>query len=244
MKKLLHYVEKLLGIYRVHPKIALRYLPLVSEINKLSYPASILEVGSGGIGIAPYIKKSVVGVDLVFPKPVHEKLIPVSANALDLPFVANSFDVVLSTDMLEHIDPQNRSIAISEMLRVAKKLVLIGVPTGYLAHMQDEALKEIYVKKHGKGFNFLEEQTEYGLPTKEVMQTMIEDGAKALHKKISLRYYGNINLRLRFFLMQGWISKNLLINIFFRKLLLFFIPLMMRMNQEPTYRTIFTVKIY
>lgn len=216
---------------------------MVAAIKKFPQSSSILEVGSAGLGIVPYLKRSVVGVDLTFPQPIHEDLIPVKADALELPFSDNAFDIVISTDMLEHIKAEDRRKAIGEMMRVARKLVCIGVPTGKLAHQQDEQLRRLYSKKHNTAYNFLEEQVEYGVPMRNEIEEYIIQSAKHFNKKMNLTSQGNINLSLRKFLMYGWISDNLLINIFFRKVLLLAIPLMKSMNQEPTYRTIFTATI-
>src|SRR3989344_3039399 len=117
MKGFWHIIERYLGIYRWHPTIALRYLPMIWKIQR-AQPGlfDVLEVGSGGLGIAPYLKRSVVGVDLVFPPPVHPQLVPVKASAARLPFADNSFAVVVSSDMLEHLSKSDRVAAISEMM--------------------------------------------------------------------------------------------------------------------------------
>ena len=50
----------------------------------------------------------------------------VSANPVDLPFRDGAFDVVLCSETLEHI--VNKEKTLSELLRVAKKAVIITVP--------------------------------------------------------------------------------------------------------------------
>lgn len=37
--------------YRWHPEVALRYLPIVDQIQKLERKLNILDIGSGGLGI-------------------------------------------------------------------------------------------------------------------------------------------------------------------------------------------------
>jgi len=244
MKKLLHFIEKLVGVYRWHPKIALRYLPVTKKINSLfSDSVSILEVGSANLGIAPYIRQSVVGLDLKFEKPLFEQLIAVYGSVLSIPFVDNSFGVVVSLDMLEHIAPANREKAIYEMLRVTTKLLCLGVPVGEVAHLQDEELRADYQKKRGASFHFLDEQVEYGVPMKQEIMSYVEKAANDLGKSVKISCEGNINLTLRKWLMTGWISNNIIANLFFRKILLLFIPIMLTKNQEPTYRQLFFVTI-
>jgi hypothetical protein len=244
MNELLHTIEKIFGVYRWHPKIALRYLPIVSALKqRFATPVDIIEVGSSGLGIAPYLKTPVVGVDLEFPPPVDDRLVPVKASALNLPFSANSFEAAISVDMLEHIKPIERKQAISELLRISRKFVVIGVPCGPRAHEQDAQLETAYKKVHGHGFHFLAEQVEYDLPTQKWLEETIFETADRLGKQIQLNSIGNISLRLRWFLMQGWISKHVMVNVFFRKVLLLAIPLMRHLNSEPTYRRLFFITI-
>lgn len=239
-------LTKLSGFWfweRWHPEVALRYLPIIKEINNLGESCSILEVGSGGLGVVPYVKRSVTGVDIVFRPPFHKLLNRVKADAERLPFTDSSFNAVISTDALEHMKVVKRTKAISEMLRVAENKVIIGVPCGKLALEQDMILNKLYKERYGKSYAFLEEQIGFGLPDKEEIRDTIYRVAKEQRKKIRLTIIGNENLSLRMFLMKGFISNNILDNIFFRKILLFFIPLMRRLNRNPVYRQIFIVDI-
>lgn len=229
--------------YRWHPQIALRYLPLVDEIKKLERDVTVLEVGSGGLGIAPYLKKKVTAVDIDFKPPFFPQLKMIKGDATKLEFDDNSFDVVVSVDMLEHVSKDKREKAVYQMIRVAKKKVLIGVPCGIEAERQDVLLDEYYKKKFRSGFPFLEEQIENKLPKKAEMNDIINKASKRARKKVNIKIKGNINLSLRLFLMKGWMSKNFLPNLFFRKILLFAIPFMRKINQEPTYRKLFFVDI-
>jgi hypothetical protein len=240
------FIAKLAGgwrWYRWHPSIALRYLPFVDTIRTSGEHTTILEVGSAGIGIAPYIRRQVTGVDIIFEPPFHPLLKQIKGSALDIPFDNNSFDVVLSVDMFEHLKGHDRKKAIHEMMRVAKKKVLIGVPCGKQAHEQDEELDQYYVKHYGKRFHFFEEQVEFGLPEKEDIIEQIREAAQKEKKNIVLKVEGNENLKMHEWLMKGWMSPNLLTSIFFRKILLVAIPLLRRFNQTPTYRQLFYVDI-
>jgi len=243
MKKLWQLIEKLFGIYRWHPTIALRYLPIVEEIKKIESTDWVLEVGSGGLGITPYLQKPVVGVDIAFSPPMHTQLIPVIASATQLPFADSSFDVVVSTDMLEHVSKNLRIKAISEMLRVGKKLICIGVPCGKISQAQDGGLAHEYKRTHREEFDFFAEHAQMGLPDKsEILETISMEAAK-LNKKIMVKNQGILNIEVRWWLMKGWISDNWLVNIFFRKVLLLGVPLLKRLNNEPTYRQLFFVTI-
>lgn len=240
--------------YRWHPELAMRYLPVVEIIQKIgptkarrlafrrADPISILEIGSGGLGIAPYLNMPVTGVDVEFKPPFHPNLTRVVGKAEKLDFADKSFEVVISSDMLEHLPKEMRGKAIFEMIRVAKLGVVIGVPCGVEAAGHDEELRREYLTIHKTEFPFLKEQVEYGLPDRTDIIAYIEKASKKLDSKIKLTVSGNENMTTRKFLMRGWMSSNFLVNVFFRKILLPFIPLFMLLERPPYYRQIFYVE--
>ena len=202
----------------------------------------ILEIGSGGLGIAPYLKMPVTGVDVEFRPPFHPLLTRVAGKAEKLDFADKSFDVVISSDMLEHLSPEMREKAIFEMIRVAKLGAAIGVPCGAEAAGHDRELRQEYLKIHQREFPFLKEQVEYGLPDKTDIIAYIDKSSKKLDRKIKLTISGNENMTIRKFLMRGWMSSDFLMNVFFRKILLLAIPLFRLLERPPYYRQIFYVE--
>lgn len=239
-----NFLAKLSGFwffYRWYPEIALRYLPIVSEINNNGTNKSILEVGSGGLGITPYLGRKITGLDNKFYPPYHHLLKKVNADVLDIPFKNESFDIVLSVDMLEHLKSSDRYRAISEMFRVAKQKIILAVPCGRQAYEQDKELDRIYKKQTGRSYHFLAQQIDFGLPERKLLQTLIYKIAKTKKQRISLLIKSNENLALRMFLMKGWISRNLIVNFIFRKILLLCIPVFRLFNQDPCYRQIFII---
>lgn len=228
--------------YRWHPAIALRYLPFVERIKNQNFD-TILEVGSGGLGIAPYLKRKVTGLDMDFKPPFHKFLKRVKGKACKLPFRNSSFEAVVSLDMLEHLKKEDRGKAISEMLRVAKKEVMIGVPCGKAAEEEDIYLHKLYETKFRKQYGFLKEQTEEKLPEKEGIIKSIESAAIDLTKTIVVKSIGNENIHIHRILMKGWMTRNILVDIFFRKILLFFIPFIRLFDKPPYYRRLFFIEI-
>ena len=81
----------------------------------------------------------------------------------------------------------------------------------------------------------------YGLPEKEEILELIKRSKKKT--QIQVQVIGNENLALRYFLMKGWMTKNIFIDLIFRKVMLFLIPLFSLFNRPPYYRQIFFVKI-
>src|SRR3990167_9084068 len=192
----------------------------------------------------------VTGVDKEFEPPFHPLLKRVRGDATDLKFGNDSFDVAVSVDMLEHLPKQRRQVAIGEMMRVAKDLVIIGVPCGKEAEEHDRKMEmrlpgaaEGGSRNDDKGFMFLSEQVEYGLPEEIDILHYIKASVKALRKQTQIKIEGNMNLKLREFLMRGWMSKNVLVNILFRKVFLLLIPVFRLLDKEPYYRKMFLVTI-
>ena len=230
---------------RWHPQLALRYLPLVKFINKIDIKnPTILEVGSGSLGIGPYLKREFTGVDIDFSGPSWQQLKKIKGQAEKLPFGYCSFDVVISVDVLEHLPPKNRARAIQELFRVSREHVVIAVPLGTQSEKQDQKLDTHYRQKFGKPFPLLKEQANYGLPTKAEINSWIKKSNQKYHQDFSVTVKGNRNLKLRWWLMNGWMSRSFFVNIFFRKVLLLFLPLLALVDKRPPhYRQIYYVKV-
>ncbi|MBI2029516.1 class I SAM-dependent methyltransferase [Candidatus Gottesmanbacteria bacterium] len=229
-------------LWRWHPKVALRYLPIVNRIRNLHLEDKpILEIGSGSLGITPYLAKRVTGLDIDFSGPSSDLLTYVYGSVLKIPFNNNAFDTVLMVDVLEHIPPKNRKKAIQEAVRVAKKFLVIAVPEGRLSESEDKELSEYYKSVFLKEFPFYKEHLEFGLPKKEEIVNMVNLACKSYSKRATIRVEGNVNMKLHNFLMKGWMTNNIFIDLIFRKLMLLFIPIFTRLNQEPVYRKIFYI---
>lgn len=81
-----------------------------------------------------------------------------------LPFSDQSFDVVVSIDVLEHVPGVERLSLIKEMVRVSKKMVICSAPLGTKAHIQAE--KELLASiTDAKEAEFLKDHIEKVLPT-------------------------------------------------------------------------------
>ena len=230
---------------RWHPQLALRYLPIVSWIKKQGLINSkILEVGSGSLGIGPYLNRPFTGVDINFFGPSWPKMKQVKGKAEKLPFPDSSFDVALSVDVLEHLPRANRPKAVAELFRVSTKAVIIAVPCGAQSQLQDRVLYQEYQAKFGKPFPFLEEHLTYGLPKMSTVISWIKAAAKSYRKDINTQEQGNRNLSLRLWLMHGWMTRSVPVNFFFRKILLLFLPILFLLARKPPhYRQIYFVKI-
>jgi ubiquinone/menaquinone biosynthesis C-methylase UbiE len=79
------------------------------------------------VALTDYFEK-VTALDLNKPSIDHAKVISVKGNITSLDFPGNHFDLVLCAEVLEHIPPKLLAKSCSEISRVAKETVIIGVP--------------------------------------------------------------------------------------------------------------------
>lgn len=92
---------------------------------------SALEIGSRDCYITTRLVEvfdRVTALDLELPVITHERIVPVQGDVTQLGFEDHSFDVVICTEVLEHINPGLLQTACDELSRVAAKYVFIGVP--------------------------------------------------------------------------------------------------------------------
>lgn len=98
---------------------------IVEEL-KIKSEDRVLELGSGLGLLGREIKKIVgtelnyVGIDLFLSslRKTKRTILPIQADVVSLPFANNSFDKLVSTDVLEHLP--NAEVAVEEIFRVLK----------------------------------------------------------------------------------------------------------------------------
>lgn len=108
---------------------------LIAELKKLQ-PESVLDVGAGEGFILQKLKdqhnatkfEGIEYVDdaIAIGKKLHPDIVIKKGDIYKLPYKDNSFDVVLCTEVLEHLEKPKH--ALEELLRVSKKYVLLSVP--------------------------------------------------------------------------------------------------------------------
>ncbi len=107
----------------------------LSEIKDLKVE-SILDVGCGeGFTLQKLyenkIGKKLVGIDhqeiaIDIGKKIHPKLKLETGDIYHLPFKAGSFDLIICTEVLEHLEDPKK--ALKELARVPKKYLMLSVP--------------------------------------------------------------------------------------------------------------------
>ena len=99
--------------------------------NLMPVGESVLDVGARDGYISTRLAdrfESVTAMDLQAPSIDDERVYCAKGDVTKLSFPADFFDVVLCAEVLEHISPELLGEACSELARVAKRYVLIGVP--------------------------------------------------------------------------------------------------------------------
>lgn len=92
---------------------------------------TLLEIGARGGYMTRLLARyfdEVTALDLERPEIVHPKVKTVKGDVTRLDFADNSFDAALCSEVLEHIHPSKLAQACSELKRVAKNHIVIGVP--------------------------------------------------------------------------------------------------------------------
>jgi protein-L-isoaspartate O-methyltransferase len=93
--------------------------------------SSVLEIGARDgylSSLLPSRFSAVTALDLQTPDLGDERIVCVAGDVTRLDFENDSFDVVLCTEVLEHIRPQALQKACDEIARVARHNVVVGVP--------------------------------------------------------------------------------------------------------------------
>jgi hypothetical protein len=93
--------------------------------------SSVLEIGARDGYMSKIISRffdSTTVLDIEKPNFFDENIVKVQGDVTNLEFMDNSFDVVLCSEVLEHIPYEFLKKACSEISRVAKHEVVIGVP--------------------------------------------------------------------------------------------------------------------
>lgn len=230
-----------------HPEGAIRYLPVVDEIKKLDHnlgsPASILEIGPGEWGIVPYVGRGVDGVDPHIKKTRTDNLHLLEGSATSLSGKDKSYDVVIAIDALEHMSHNMRVQAVEEMIRVARHLVVIAVPSGPHARRHDVRMDLLYQFWHKVHEPMILEHARFRLPDPSDLMQMIVDRAKKHHRHITIREEKNLNIAIRQFLIQWWILPWRWSYYFYLKGLLPVVLFRRFLNFGACYRQIFFITL-
>lgn len=110
----------------------------------------------------------VVGIDLTLEADRLDGNRPLLADGTRLPFPDGTFDAVVSSDVLEHVSPDQRPAFLTELRRVSRELVVVAAPFDTPGVAGAEELVRTYaLLARGEPERFLDEHHENGLPDLE-----------------------------------------------------------------------------
>lgn len=142
----------------------------------------LLDVGGAGTYV-DYFRgssspvKTVTVIDILPPPDKIEGITYIQGDATKMTFVDNQFDAVVSTDVFEHISDKTKDKFITECLRVAKDLVVVGAPFESEEVTHAETLANDYYKKiTGKPHLWLNEHFELNKPKAENVEAILAKG--------------------------------------------------------------------
>jgi len=105
-----------------------------------------------------------------------------------LPFEDDAFEVAVSLDVLEHIPGPERHRHFSELVRVARRKVILCCPLGTPQHIAaEDELAGWYRDTAGESHRFLQEHLDTGLPS----EPELEELAGASGHPFELRFHGD-----------------------------------------------------
>lgn len=216
---------------------AARYFPILRELEQhIARGGSVLEVGSGSLGMGEFSSYPFMGCDVKFEFRPKKSMRPVICSADQLPFRNSVFDAVVVSDVLEHIAPDRRKNTITEILRVARSLVLFGYPCGPDAFQLDRRLRGDYQSGGLLPPIWLEEHILHPFPDRDLFVDL-PPGWKVV------RIIPNETLRFHYWMMRkemfkpwGYLFRLGLLTV--PGILRWFLDLA---NHEPSYRKIFVL---
>jgi len=155
------------------PHQVVRYAFALRTARELPVSARILEVGSGSEGISTWLRRSFVGIDLSFDRPVDSMMVPLIGDASRLPFCDGSFDLVLCIDVLQDVPAALIPGVCAEMARVTRGKLVITTPCGADAEASDSA-SEAWCRRRGMPPpSWLEQHVRTGLPRADVIRSAL-----------------------------------------------------------------------
>jgi SAM-dependent methyltransferase len=143
---LLNLGRRVLGSRQINHLV--RFDPLLKLIGETADGGTLLDVGSGSQGITsllgPGWHTTMVDADFedygAAPSRAAVSARSVVGDVRALPFSDHAFDIVIASDLLEHVAPPDRAQAVGEICRVASKRAIIACPAGDAALEADRRL--------------------------------------------------------------------------------------------------------
>jgi len=176
----------------------MRHFALIDEMKSSSFK-SVLDIGGlpqSHKNFFPKVRFTIL--NLTSPKKYKDNKF-VKGSVLKIPFKNNTFDLIVSSDMMEHILRKNRKKAIDEIIRVSSKKIILVFPCGKKSQSSEKIV--LFVGKFfGRKMRWLSEHKECGLPMISEIEQIINSNKKV--KSLEVKQNFNICLWLLFSLIS------------------------------------------
>jgi len=142
------------------------------EKNRLSR-IKILDIGGRAGKLEQFIAQD-DELTLLDIRPGEEPNLVLGDGSNMAAFRDNSFDVVTSSDVFEHISPKKRTAFVNESVRVASGLIIFAAPFDSLAVREAEKTATLYFEEIVKEKHiWLEEHLKNGLPEHQELENLL-----------------------------------------------------------------------
>jgi len=157
---------------------------LVLAAKCVDAASTVMDVGGRGHQLARFLPSAKVSTANVVPPADF------IVDARVLPFTDGQFDVVTSCDTLEHMPAEQRPGHIAELVRVARRRLVICCPYGSPEKQKAEwDVAEVVRDVVGTTLPYLQEHLEFGFPPEEDVLAMVR--AAAPGAQVRCLYYGD-----------------------------------------------------
>jgi len=171
----------------------IRDMAMVSILRGYPKNSTILDVGGTNRSYKDFVSENRYHILNIIPSSNEKDISFTLASATEIPFDSNTFDFVISSDTIEHIPIESRKEAIDEMIRVAKKEIVLFVPCGKYAKKYEKIILNIglFFKRNMK---WLIEHENCVLPMEEDINEILRNNNSVEEFKI----FNNHNIFLWF----------------------------------------------
>ncbi len=126
----------------------------------------VLDVGGSGSRLSWFMPQHtrITILDKKLPE-IETKTNYIVGDAANMPFVGGQFDLVICSDMIEHVDAGTRQAVLSELFRVSRRHVILAAPFANIINQKaEEFINNQFREYTGENHPFLIEHLQKGLP--------------------------------------------------------------------------------
>lgn len=205
---------------------------------RMNASTTIIDAGCGEYGLSAFLPvRTVVGVDVLATDARADNFVFVHGSILTIPFADRSFEIAASVDVMEHLPADLRESAVTELVRVASRAVVITFPSGTAARAADETYFRELTAAGEAIPDWLSEHLAAPYPNAKEVSEIVERAAQKTGRtaKISIHYSERLTIAER---LRGASrrSKYLYLAANFGAGLL--LPLIGRADESSAYRAI------